>query len=204
MTAKAIHGAAGLFLIAFTGLHLFNHIWSISGAEEHIALMNVLRKLYRNTFAEILLLASIAIQLTSGVKLFIASRKNVKSRFERLQLWTGLYLLFFLFVHVTAVFAARLMLDLDTNFYFGVAGINIFPFNLFFIPYYAIAVISFFGHMAAIHARKMSGLVLGLTPVNQAKMIVVLGCIITVLLFYGFTDHFTGLEIPRPYSTLFR
>jgi hypothetical protein len=37
----------------------------------------------------------------------------------------------FLIIHVSAVLTGRFILHLDTNFYFGVAGINNFPFSLF-------------------------------------------------------------------------
>ncbi len=204
MTAKALHAVSGIFLISFVGLHLFNHLCSIFGADEHITVMNLLRKLYRNPFIEILLLTGIAIQSITGVKLFINKRSIVKNRLEKLQLWSGLYLLVFLFMHLGAVFAARLFLHMDTNFYFGVAGINTFPYSLFFIPYYALAVISFFGHIAAIHAKKMKWIVLGMTPGNQAIVIIIGGLVITIILFYGCTNQFRGLGIPHPYNTLFK
>lgn len=203
MTAKAIHAVSGLFLIAFAGLHLFNHICSIFGANGHIAVMNVLRKLYRNTYVEGLLLISILIQSITGIKLFINKTGLVKNIFEKLQVWSGFYLIFFLCIHIAAVLAARFFLKIDTNFYFGVAGINIFPYNLFFIPYYALAIIAFFSHIAAIHAKKMKRIILGLTPGYQAIAIIILGLVITVVLFYGFTNQFKGVAIPRPYKILF-
>lgn len=202
MTVKATHATSGIYLSIFIGVHLVNHLWSIFGIEEHIALMNSLRKLYRNPILETLLLLSIAINLVSGIKLFVANRANSKSRFEKLQLWTGGYLLFFLIIHLTAILGSRLFLHVDTNFYFGVAGINTFPFNLFFIPYYALAVMSFFGHIAAIHAQKIDRLIFRLSPGKQANLIIAIGLVTTVILFYGFTNKFRGVKIPEPYSTL--
>lgn len=144
MLFKILHRVSGICICVFVGIHLANHLWSVFGAIEHIEMMNKLRVYYRNPVVEMFLLTSIVIQMVSGIKLYITNRTKAKAGFEKIQLWTGLYLLLFLIIHVAAVFGARLLFHLDTNFYFGVAGINTFPLNLFFIPYYAMAVISFF------------------------------------------------------------
>jgi len=93
-------------------------------------------------------------------------------------------------------------LHLDTNFYFGAAGLNSFPFNLFFIPYYGLAVLSFFGHIASIHSKKMKQTVLGVTPNKQSIAILSFGILITILIFYGLTNHFNGVAIPKEYEIL--
>src|SRR5690606_37904342 len=98
-----------------------------------------------------------------------------------------------------AVFGARLFFHLDTNFYFGVAGINTFPLYLFLIRYYAIAVISFFCHVAVIHAKKMQYVIYGIKPLQQAKIIITISVVIIFVLIYGLTNKFKGVEIPEPY-----
>jgi hypothetical protein len=108
----------------------------------------------------------------------------------------------FFLIHLSAVFVGRLFLHLDTNFYFGVVGINSFPFNLFFIPYYGIAILSFFGHIASIHVKKVKRNFLGLTPNYQAKIILILGACIMFFIFYGLTNHFKGFTIPTEYKIL--
>lgn len=111
--------------------------------------------------------------------------------------WT---LPFFFIIHLCAVFGARLFLHLDTNFYFGVAGLNSFPFNLFFIPYYSLAILSFFGHFASIHSKKMKQTILDITPNMQSISILGFGILITILIFYGLTNHFNGVIIPKEYE----
>jgi hypothetical protein len=108
----------------------------------------------------------------------------------------------FFVVHVGSVLAGRLLLNLDTNFYYGTAGLNTFPFNLFFIPYYGLATLSFFGHAAAIHHQKMQHSFLGWTPKKQAKAILILGFLVTVVMFFGLTNHFRGVNIPAEYNVL--
>lgn len=202
MTTKKIHFISGLSITVFTGLHLFNHFCGIFGADIHIKLMNTLRLFYRNIFIETILLGAVLIQIISGLKLFKANRRKASSNFEKLQVWTGLYLAIFFIIHLSAVLGGRFFLHLDTNFYFGVAGLNSFPFNLFFIPYYGLAIISFFGHIASIHSTKMKSKVFNLTPKRQSIAILVFGFLITVIIFYGLTNHFNGVTIPENYNIL--
>ncbi len=202
MIVKKIHYISGLIITVFVGFHLFNHVWSIFGAEEHIEMMNSFRIIYRNIFVEIILLITVFVQIFSGLKLFKTNRKRAVSIFDKLHMWTGLYLALFFVIHVSAVLAGRYFLKLDTNFYFGVAGLNTFLFNLFFIPYYGLAIFSFFGHIACIHNKKMKRNVLGLTPNVQSKAILIFGIFLSVVILYGLTNHFCGVKIPSEFNVL--
>jgi hypothetical protein len=202
MTIKKIHYISGLTITVFVGLHLFNHTWSILGAARHIQLMNTLRLFYRNIFVETILLIAVLVQIVSGLILFKTNRKTAISNFDKLHIWTGLYLAIFFIIHLSAVLGGRFFLHLDTNFYFGVAGLNAFPVNLFFIPYYGLAIISFFGHIASIHSKKMKQTIFGLTPNRQSTAILMFGLLLTVVIFYGLTNHFDGVTIPKEYNIL--
>ncbi len=202
MTTKRIHYFSGLTITFFISLHLFNHGWSIFGANQHIEMMDTLRLFYRNIFVEAILFIAVIIQIVSGLKLFTDYRKVAKSNFERLHVWTGLYLSVFFVIHLTAVLCGRYLLHLDTNFYFGVAGLNSFPTNLFFIPYYGLAIISFFGHIASIHSKKMKKSIFGYSPNHQATAIFIFGLGVTLIIFYGLTNQFTGEAIPKEYNIL--
>jgi hypothetical protein len=199
---RKIHFISGLFLTIFIGLHLLNHFTSLFGADKHIETMNLLRKVYRNFLVESILLIAVLAQIISGLRLFKQVRKQAHSFFEKIHIWSGIYLAFFLIIHLSAVLGGRLYLHLDTNFYFGVAGLNSFPFSLFFIPYYALAIISFFGHIASIHGKKMKGSILGLSPTSQSFVILLLGVITTISIFYGLTNHFKGVAIPEEYNIM--
>ncbi len=161
-----------------------------------------LRFVYRNVFVETILLMAVLVQIVSGIKLFRTNRKKATSTFDKLHLWTGFYLAIFLVIHVGAVLVGRSILHLDTNFYFGVAGLNTFPFNLFFIPYYGLAIISFFGHVAAIHNKKMKQAIFGWSPQGQATAILALGVLVTGIIFYGLTNGFKGVKVPIEYHVL--
>jgi len=164
--------------------------------------METLRGFYRNIVAESILLGAVLLQIISGLKLFLKKRKRTTTAFEKLQIWSGFYLALFFIIHVGAVLGGRYFLNLDTNFYFGVAGLNTFPFSLFFIPYYGLAILAFFGHIAAIHQQKMKSNIFGLNPSRQAKTILAIGLLITIAIFYGLTNHFNGVDIPEAYQVL--
>ncbi len=199
---KRVHYFSGLIITVFIGLHLLNHFISVFGAKYHIEFMNSLRFIYRNFVVETILLIAIAVQIISGLKLFFLKHKSANNYYEKLQIWTGLYLAFFLLIHVGAVLIGRYFLNLNTNFYFGVAGLNTFPLNLFFIPYYGLAIISFFGHVSAIHYRKMKNEVLGFSIGLQSKVILIIGILLTLVIFYGLTNGYSGVEIPKEYKVL--
>lgn len=199
---KRIHFLAGLTLTVFIGLHLLNHLLSVFGADFHISFMNKLRLAYRNPLIEIILLLAVCTQIFTGVRLFSTKRETATHFFEHLQNWTGLYLALFLMIHISAVLVGRYFLHLDTNFYFGVAGLNTFPLNLFFIPYYGLAILSFFAHISAIHYLKMKSPILGLSIKKQSVLILMFGFIFTLVTFYGLTDKFKGATIPTEYQLL--
>lgn len=199
---KKIHYISGLTIAVFVGLHLFNHVCSIYGANKHLEVMHLLRNLYRNAFVETVLLFAVFVQIISGIKLFRTNRKTAISNFDKLHIWTGFYLAIFFVIHLSAVLVGRLILKLDTNFYFGVAGLNSFPFNLFFIPYYALAILSLFGHIASIHSKKMKQTIFGLSPNSQSLAILLLGLILTTLILYGLTNRFNGVKLPPEYNVL--
>lgn len=196
MRLKTIHHVSGIFIALYVVAHLVNHLASLWGPQAHIYVMDALRPYYRNVLVETVLLTAIGVQIYTGTGLFLAKRKTVVGFFEKLQRWTGLYLAFFFVIHLSAVMVGRHALHLDTNIYYGAAGLNSFPLNLFFIPYYSLGILSFFGHLAALHARRMSTKILGISPRQQAYGIMMLGFLAAFLILFGLTGYFSGLEFP--------
>ena len=199
MNIKKFHFYSGVYITIFIALHLFNHLYSLFGAEAHIRMMDNLRLIYRNIFVEILLVFAVLVQIYSGFNLFRKRRKYATSFFPKLHIWSGLYLAFFFIMHMSAVFIGRSALNLDTNYYFGAAGLNTFPFYLFFIPYYGLAIMAFFGHISAIHYQKMKANLLGFSPASQSRLILGFGVVIMLLIFFGLTNQFQGIELPDEY-----
>lgn len=198
MKSKKIHYLSGIVLMVFITMHLINHLYANFGADKHIVLMSKLRKVYRNPVVETLLLGAILIQITSGIKLCRNNRKFAVSFFDKLQIWTGLYLAFFFVIHVSAVVIGRYF-QFDTNFYFSASALNTFPFYLFFFPYYTFAIMAFFGHLASVHFNKMKRSFLGMTLKSQAIVILIIGAFVTFFIFFGATNRYKGIEIPGEY-----
>lgn len=201
---RSIHYFSGIILVLFIAPHLINHMFSLAGPQAHIGFMNALRQVYRNIFVETALLLAILLQIVSGIRLYIQKRKTSTTLFEKIHLWSGLYLALFFVFHVSAVFVGRHWLKLDTNFYFGAAGLNIFPFCLFFVPYYGLAIMSFWGHIAAIHVLKARHVLWGLSPTGQGKVLLSIGFIWVVFTFLGMTNYLQGVEIPTAYSSMYQ
>ncbi|MCM5663384.1 hypothetical protein [Galbibacter mesophilus] len=191
---KRLHFISGIAVTVFIVLHFFNHLTSVFSIETHIAVMDSLRKFYRNVFIEPIIIAAFLFQIASGLWLVFKKRKGKTDSFEKIQMISGVYLALFLLVHLAAVYKGRYELNLDTNFYYGATGINKYPSNVFFIPYYGLAMLSFFGHISGAHARKMKRNVLSITPKKQAYLLFLFGVIITLLIFFGLTNKLTGLK----------
>lgn len=199
---KRFHFISGILITLFVCVHLANHLGSLLGPNQHQEMMELLRKGYRFPVLEFLLISSILIQMLTGIR-FLKGKRNWNLReFRGIQSWSGLYLLFFLSIHICAVFFGRYILELDTNFYFGAAGLNSFPVNLFFIPYYGLAIIAFFAHLSSIHNMKMKVKIFGISPLGQARLILALGILFSLLIIFGLTNHFRGFEIPMEYRIL--
>ncbi|MEL6133107.1 MAG: hypothetical protein AAFR59_07040, partial [Bacteroidota bacterium] len=155
---------------------------------------------YRHPVAEGILLLTLIFQIQSGTLFFWKARKRKLPFWYQIQRWSGVYLAFFFVNHLLAIAVGRYVLQLDTNLYFGATGLNTFPYFLFFIPYYGLAICSFFAHLAAIHAQKMKITVRGFQPHQQAWIILTLGLIYALAILMGLTDNFQGLSIPSPYQ----
>ncbi|WP_254089556.1 hypothetical protein [Dawidia soli] len=71
------------------------------------------------------MLLAVALQLITGVRLLV--RREAKIAAEKIQAYSGLYLAFFLVVHMGGVMTGRFIEHLDTNFYYAGVGMNYYP-----------------------------------------------------------------------------
>ncbi|NQX40820.1 hypothetical protein SAMN05421820_104224 [Pedobacter steynii] len=189
-----IHYFSGLILSVFIAFHLANQLFSLFGAEAHIELMTLLRTVYRHIVVETVLLFAVAFQVATGIRL--SFKKGKKSIVERVQLYSGLYLSLFLIVHVTAVMYGR-QLQLDTNFYFAAAGMNIYPATFIFIPYYFFAVVAVTLHLASLHYLKTKS-------AKVSYSIAIIGITVSILMITGYTDAFNWRTIPVEYENFIK
>ena len=199
---RQVHFTSGLVLATFVGVHLTNHLVAGISPAAHIRFMTAVRLVYRHPLVETILLAAVLLQIITGVRLARSVTWITPNAWSRLHLGSGLYLAGFLLIHVGAVITGRLLLHLDTNLYFGAAGLNAYPHQLFFIPYYSLGILAFFAHVAAIHRRKMSYHVGTASPLRQAQFMLILGLLLVFGVLYGMTNRFRGLSVPAKYAVL--
>lgn len=153
-TLRTAHAVSATLLSAFAFTHIANHLFALGGVAAHTAFLEAARRVYRQPLVEALLLACVAFQIVTGLALFFRGRgarrqsTGFPALVARWQAASGIYLAVFLLLHVGAVLTGRIALGLDTNFHFAAAGFHVMPFPLFFIPYYFLAVLAFFTHLA--------------------------------------------------------
>ena len=147
MTLRDFHRASAFVIVAFAAMHIANHLASLLGVSTHIAFMETARTVYRHWAIESVLLFCVAFQVASGLWFVIRGWRQRKGLIPWLQAGSGAYLAFFLLIHVGAVLFGRSVLQLDTNFYYAAAGLHVPPNQLFFAPYYFLAVTALFTHL---------------------------------------------------------
>lgn len=109
------HGvSASVILLLFIGPHIVNHAAGFWNGPVHIAVMNVLRRVYRDEIVQPVLLMLIGLQILSGAAL-VRRRMRMPSDFlGTVQTMCGAYIGVYFLAHMTAVFAAR-HAGVDTN-----------------------------------------------------------------------------------------
>ncbi|GAB3823673.1 hypothetical protein [Hymenobacter jeollabukensis] len=197
---KTYHYWTGVLLSGFILVHLANHLAALGSVQAHQVVMTALRRMYRHPVVETGLLLAVVGQVFTGLRLYWRGRRQPPWPVaERVQILSGLYLAFFLLVHTGAVLTGRAVFGLDTNLYFAAAGINTFPFSLFFVPYYFLAVTAVFLHLASLHYQKGRGLWGEARARRQAVGIGGAGVLVALLILFAMTNRLQGLPIPAPY-----
>ncbi|GJI99294.1 hypothetical protein RugamoR57_60120 [Duganella caerulea] len=199
-----VHRIGACVLGAFLALHLFNHLLAIGGPEAHIRFMDAYRVVYRNRVIEVVLLLCAASQVASGLTFVRRRWRDRYQGLDLLQLGSGLYLAFFLPVHVGAVLAGRMRFGLDTNFYYAAAGMHVPPYRYFFMPYYFLAVLAVTVHLArALHWLAHDRLSAG--TLRIAKVLLAAGGFAAAtLIVAAFSGGLHDITVPPKYLATFR
>lgn len=202
MTLRTLHRSSAILIALFAFLHIANHLAGLAGVATHIAFMEAARLVYRNLVVEIVLLMCVAFQVGSGLTLVLRGWKQRRGFLPWLQALSGAYLSFFLLVHVSAILSGRMLLNLDTNFYFAAAGFHVPPYPFFFVPYYFLAVVALFTHLGCAaywQVQDRSRLVRVLVVAVPAGVSMVLA-LLMVLLMAG---KLQPVEVPAKYKATY-
>ena len=109
------HGVSALAILPlFVGPHIGNHLAGFWSGSVHIAMMNVVRRIYRDDIVQPILLALIGFQILSGTALVRRRMRMPSDFFGTVQTMCGVYIGVYFLAHMTAVFAAR-HAGTDTN-----------------------------------------------------------------------------------------
>ncbi len=203
MSLRVFHRSTAAVIAGFALVHLTNHLLSLHSIATHIAFMNVARTVYRQPAIEVLLLVSVIFQCGSGLWMVVRGWSARQGAVAWLQATSGVYLAVFLLIHVSAILLGRIALRLDTNFYFAAAGFHVPPFQLFFIPYYFLAVVALFTHAGCACFWSLGGRSPRLRRVALSVMVGA-GCIAGVAITLSLGGRFQSVTVPATYLTPFR
>jgi len=101
-------------MLLFVGPHIGNHLAGFWSGSVHIAIMNVVRHVYRDDIVQPVLLVLIGFQILSGATLVQRRMRMPSDIFGTVQTMCGAYIGVYFLAHMTAVFAARYA-EIDTN-----------------------------------------------------------------------------------------
>ena len=145
---RRVHGYAAALITIFALAHIANHTAAIASLAAHAAVLSVLRPIYRERIIEIALVASLTLQIVSGVVMTWRSHLRRTTPLRNVQAVTGLYLAVFLGSHLLATLSGRQ--HADTTFAWatgGPAGLMARAGLLFMLPYYSLSVLALFVHL---------------------------------------------------------
>jgi hypothetical protein len=157
--------------------------------------METYRKIYRIPIVEVLLYTAVLVQVVSGGRLLWKKWRHTQGIWDKLQVWSGAFFLYFLLMHPMAVIWGRYVWEVDTNLYFGASVVNIKPFLYFYVFHYGFSIWAFFTHLACVHRVKMARFVSLRSAEVQATALVILGLVMAVLIVY----NMMGMDIPQVY-----
>lgn len=202
MSLRTLHRSSAVVVGLFALVHITNHLWSLVGIPEHIAFMELARKVYRQPVVESLLLFCVAFQVVSGLWLVMRGWKQRTGAVAWMQAISGTVLAFFLAVHVSAVVFGRTVLALDTNFYYAAAGMHVPPYGFFFVPYYFLAVLALFTHFGCAVYWQLQSATAGMRRLAIGLPVLV-GAAVSVLLVLSLAARLQPFEVPARYKATY-
>jgi len=203
MSLRVFHRSTAAVIAGFAIVHLANHVMSLRSIEAHIAFMDIVRTLYRQPAIEFVLIASVIFQCVSGLWMVVRGWSVRRGAVAWLQAVSGTYLALFLLVHVSAILLGRLALHLDTNFYFAAAGFHVPPYQLFFVPYYFLAVVALFTHVGCAFYWWLGARSPRLRRMSLSSMVAI-GCMAGVAIDLSLAGRLRPVTVPATYLATYR
>jgi hypothetical protein len=147
---RTSHGIAAVLAVLFLCFHFSNHLLGLIGVDTHMAVMKVLRVVYRSPVIEPLLLASFAFLIVTGARMAWRLTGRQTDAIRTFQIAGGVFLIFSTISHVNAVlYLARVHFGIDTDWGFAIGaptGMLKDAWNIRLLPYYLLAVFFVIAH----------------------------------------------------------
>lgn len=195
-TAKQAHRNLAMFIGLFVVIHFAAHAGAFLSIEDQASTMQWGRAVYQFPLIEIALVAALAAQIGLGIKLLRQiSKRPRKDVWHKVQFVSACYLAYFITLHTIAAVSTRLIVGLDTNFYWTAGTLVLAPIKYLFAPYYILAVTALFSHLlAAMHFRKTS---------NWHVPALLIGPVIGALIVMAYSGVFYAVELPQTHADYF-
>ncbi len=108
LSYKTLHLTTAILVLAFVAIHMITHISGLWGIAAYNTVQNIFRTDYQNPILEPILLASIAVQLVSGLILPIRqTQRGLRSTWDRIQVISGGIILYFTTQHLISFTISR-------------------------------------------------------------------------------------------------
>ena len=144
------HRVGAVVLLLFIATHLGAHLWGARGPEAHASALAIFQSVYRQPLVEILLVLLLLVQVATGIRHIRSRWRDPNKGFwSRMQIISGIYIGFFVVAHTSAALATRHFAQVETNFYWSAGSLTVSPIKYAFAPYYTLAIITVFAHIAA-------------------------------------------------------
>jgi hypothetical protein len=147
---RVAHGIGAALILVFILFHLANHLFALAGPEAHTAIQAAGDKVYRAPAVEPILVGLLLFQVVSGFSLAWRWSALPGDVFRVFQIASGVYLGFFILVHMDSVFLfARLYLEIPTDWAFMTGEPEgLIHGYIHLVPHYALGVFFVLSHLA--------------------------------------------------------
>ena len=203
---RTLHRITAYFVLIFILLHISNHLMGLFGLELYNEVQSTLRLIYRNQFVEPILIFSVILQLVVGLILLIKSLKQSrpKNAWSWLQVISAILILLTVSEHLIAFYFARIVSELNTNFYWPLSVMDGTPFTYYFIPYYFLMVSSVFVHAAA--GLHFIGVDRNYSPIVDrfAVALIILGLFVALMIVLILNQTFYEVVLPAEWIEYLR
>lgn len=196
MTWELVHRLNALIIGVFIVCHLGVHLLAVASPEAHSDGLAYMRQFYFDPRYEIVLLASVFLQVYSG---YAELTLYGKSGWRLVRNISGAYLIMFMVIHVGMVLYARHITFVPTDFHWVAGSIARDPTQYFIATFYGLGVFSVFGHMIAVLAMAWTKMPRKVLAISWA-----LGIATTGLIVFSFSGVFYQIVLPDESSAGFR